>query len=139
MRGTKSFIHKSNKNGGRNSDAEKLDKILDHLNLTHNFSTTREPIIEDHHFSTRNCIRNPDIKVKFGDFYCYVELDGKVHQTLDEPTEKTLIRNSDYERTNTPYIILNESDALEHNLDLCDLVTYLISYEHTKQMARAYP
>ena len=124
----------------RNFDGEKLDELLLHLNGQRHLQVIREPILENPHFSTRNRIRNPDFRITNGEFICYAELDGyKVHGSLDEPSERTLIRNSDYERTNTPYIPLNEEDARLNNLDRCNLLTYLSSYEHSKFLARSYP
>ena len=127
------------RNMGRNFDGKKLDELLLHLNGQHHLQAIREPILENSRFSTRNCIRNPDFQITIGEFTCYAELDGyKIHGSLDEPSERTVIRNSDYERTNTPYILLNEEDAKLNNLDRCDLLTYLASYEHSKFLARRY-
>ena len=129
------------KNYSRNSDGNKLDNIQQHyLQQMDKYSLIREPVIENHHFSTRNCVRNPDFKITFGKFICYLELDGYFsHGTLDEPNERTVIRNSDYERTKLNYIPLSEADAKRHNLDIVDLSQFLISYEHTKELARSYP
>ena len=128
------------KNAKRNFDGNKLDYIQQHFEQQRKYTIIREPILENIHFSTRNCIRNPDFKITFGKFVCYLELDGyAVHGSLDEPTERTVIRNSDYERTKIPYIILNEADAKINNLDIIDLAQYLISYEHSKFLAREYP
>mgnify|MGYP001558153751 CR=1 FL=1 len=137
----KQGLNHARKNAVRNGDGNKLDNIQQHyLQQLHKYSLVREPILENSSFSTRNCIRNPDFKVTFGNFICYLELDSyHVHGTYDEPNERTMIRNSDYERTKTNYIPLSESDAKRHNLDIADLSQFLISYEHTKQIAREYP
>ena len=134
-------MNHARKNATRNGDANKLDNIQQHyLQQMDKYSLIREPILENSSFSTRNCIRNPDFKVTFGKFVCYMELDSyHVHGTLDEPNERTVIRNSDYERTKLNYIPLSEADAKRHNLDIADLSQFLISYEHTKELARSYP
>ena len=134
-------MNHARKNATRNGDANKLDNIQQHyLQQMDKYSLIREPILENSSFSTRNCIRNPDFKVTFGKFVCYMELDSyHVHGTLDEPNERTVIRNSDYERTKLNYIPLSEADARRHNLDIADLSQFLISYEHTKELARSYP
>ena len=136
----KQGMNHARKNATRNGDANKLDNIQQHyLQQMDKYSLIREPVIENHHFSTRNCVRNPDFKITFGKFICYLELDGYFsHGTLDEPNERTVIRNSDYERTKLNYIPLSESDAKQHNLDVADLSQFLISYEHTKEIARSY-
>ena len=136
----KQGIQSAKSKAGRNMDANKLDNIQFHYaQQMSKYSLIREPIIENSSFSTRNCIRNPDFKVTFGNFICYLELDGyHAHGTYDEPTERTVIRNSDYHRTGLNYIPLSEADAKLHNLDVADLSQFLISYEHTKQMAREY-
>ena len=135
MRGSKAFIHQSKKDRSRNSDAEKLDEILTHLGQL-GFRITREPTIDDDKFTTRNHVRNPDFKIKFGPFECFMELDGKIHGVLEYPTEKTLKRNTDYEIGEYSYIIISEEDAKFFKLDLCDLAAYMVLHEYSKHLAK---
>ena len=75
------------------------------------FQVLREPSIRNNKFSTRNHIRNPDLLIRFGKFTCYLELDGKVHGSLEAATQNTIWRNRDYERIKIPYVIVSEEDA----------------------------
>ena len=135
MRGTKSFIHRSKKDRTRNSDAQKLDEIQKQLYI-HGWRVTREPIIKSGNFSTKNHIRNPDFCIKFGKFECYMELDGKIHGNLEQPSERTLQRNTDYEVDHINYIIISEEDAKFFKLDLCDLAAYMVLHEYSKHLAK---
>jgi len=133
--GSKQWQHRARKKMTRNSDAEKLDELQAHLDNL-GFSVIREDSIHSIKFSTRNHIRNPDLKVKFGKFECYLELDGKVHGTLEMPTKNTVRRNLDYENIKHSYVILSEEDAKFFKLDFGDLAAYLILLEYTKHLAR---
>jgi len=135
LRGTKSFIHKSKKDRTRNSDAEKLDEIQTHL-MNLRWQVFREPLIDHPKFTTRNHIRNPDLKIIYNKFECYLELDGKLHGNLSEQTEKTINRNGDYEASHKNYIILSEEDAKFFKLDLCDLAAYMVLHEYSKHRAK---
>ena len=96
----------------------------------------REPEITNAKFSTRNHVRRPDLKVVFGKFQVYIEIDGHVHGILEQPTENTLRRNCDFERVNMNYIILSEEDAKFHGLDIKGLAGYRVGEEYTKFLAK---
>jgi len=133
--GKSQWRNHAKKRMGRNSDAGKLDELQAHLgNL--GFHVIRETIIRNNKFSTRNHVRNPDLKVSFGGFTCYLELDGKVHGNLEMPTKNTVRRNNDYENIKLNYVILSEEDAKFFKLDFGDLAAYLILLEYTKHQAR---
>jgi len=134
MRGIKSFIHSSKKDRTRNSDAEKLDELQIHL-INLGWRVKREPIIRNDNFSTRNNIRNPDLEITRGIFGSLLELDGKLHGSLEAQTEKTINRNADYEVGHYNYIILSEEDAKFFKLDICDLAAYMVLHEYSKHIA----
>jgi len=129
MRRTKSF------NKQKNGDGHKLDPIHQHLTRL-GYKVFREPVIENHRFSTRNKIRNPDLKIVYGKFEVYLEVDGKVHGILEAPTENTLKRNADFERTNMNYIVLSEEDCKFHGIDIEKLAAYRVGEEYTKFLAK---
>jgi len=135
MKGKKQWVHRANKSRSRNSDASKLDTIQIHLEQLH-YHVFREPHISNGNFSTRNHMRNPDLKVEIGKFECYIELDGKIHGSLEQPTEKTIKRNIDYEVAHYNYIILSEEDAKFFKLDVADLAAYRINEEYSKHLAK---
>jgi len=124
-RGKKQWIHNANKNRSRGSDASKLDDIQEFLNEQRLYFT-RETAINNGLFSTRNHIRVPDLSMWKGDKLIVIELDGKVHQSLEDPTKKTLRRNADYNRAGIIYILINEEQAEAYNLELRDLTAYRV-------------
>jgi len=135
-RGKKQWIHRANKNRGTNSDSGKLDVLQAHLE-TLGFHIFRETQIKDGHFSTRNNMRVPDLKVVIGEkFEVYLELDGRVHGNLEMPTKRTIQRNTDYEVAHYNYIILSEEDAKFFQLDIPDLAAYRINEEYSKHLAK---
>lgn len=135
MRGSKAFIHSSKKNRTRNSDAEKLDEIQTHL-ICHGFEVTREPQLFSGNFTTRNHVRNPDLLIKYDDLKLLLELDGKIHGSLEIQTDKTIARNMDYEIDHRNYIILSEEDAKFFKLDLCDLAAYMVLEAYSHHLAK---
>ena len=132
---SKSFIRRNSKKSESNSDSRKLNEIHTHLSNLH-FQVEQEPTIKHEKFNTRTHVRNPDFRIKFGKFQCFLELDGKVHGTLEQPTQKTLSRNADFERAKLPYVIVSEEDAKFFKLDICDLSAYLIEQEYSKFLSR---
>ncbi len=137
MRGKKSGIHAARKKRKTNFDSGKLDVIQTHLeNLGYN--VLREITKRNGNYSTPNNVRVPDFKVSFGKkFEVLIELDGEsAHGTLEQPKEKTIRRNGDYEVTHENYIILSEPDAKFFNLDIADLAGYRINEEYSKHLAK---
>ncbi len=135
MRGSKAFIHRSKKNRIGNSDAQKLDEIQTHL-INLGFHVTREPQLSSSNFTTKNHIRNPDLIVNQGKMELLIELDGKIHGDLSWQTDKTIVRNMDYEIDKRNYIIISEEDAKFFKLDLCDLAAYMVLHEYSKHLAK---
>jgi len=131
----KGWENRANKKRTRGSDAEKLDELQTHLTAL-GFHILREPQLWSGNFSTRNHKRNPDLKVQYNKFGCYIELDGKIHGNLEQPTERTLRRNTDYEIDKLHYMIISEEDAKFFKLDLCDLTAYMVLHEYSKHLAK---
>ena len=128
-RGTKAF------NKQKEGDDHKVIPIMQHLTKL-GYKVFREPTIENANFSTNNRIRRPDLKVVKDKFEVYLEVDGKVHGILEWPTENTLKRNMDYEKTHYNYIILSEEDCKFHGLDIEKLAAYRIGEEYSKHQAK---
>ena len=135
MRGSKAFIHMSKKNRSRNSDAEKLDEIQTHL-ISLGWHITREPLLSSDNFTTKNHCRNPDLLIKYKKLELILELDGKIHGDLGQPTERTCNRNTDYETDKRNYIIISEEDAKFFKLDLKKLAAYMVLHEYSKHLAK---
>lgn len=102
----KRFIHTANKKRARNFGSERVDQIQTALTKV-GFFVTREPTIYNPEFSTSNDIRNPDLKINFGEFTCYLESDGVVHGDLENPTHATIQRNNDFKKAQLQLIIIN--------------------------------
>ncbi len=125
MRRIKAHIHRANKRRTRNSDAEKIDDIQQHLNQQRlNFIRERE--IYNPLFSTRNHVRVPDLSMKYKNKLIVIELDGGIHSSLETPTNKTLRRNADYNRAGIIYILINEEQAEKEQLELHNLTCYRV-------------
>lgn len=119
-RGTKSYLHASNKKARRNFDAEKLDYIQKNLGL----SSVREQTIQDERFIHK--VRNPDLTVFIGKQKVLIELDSvKVHGELGFCNEKTFRRNRDYYAIDQPFCVVNEDLADILGLDHAKLANYL--------------
>jgi len=109
---TKKFINQRKKTISENfgsSEIQIIAKTLTDLG----FSCVFEPKIYSDKFSTANKIRNPDLKISFGKMITYLESDGKVHQTLEMPNDRTQKRNEDFERAEIPYILINHETLHE--------------------------
>ncbi len=65
----------------------------------------------------------------------YLEIDGKIHGELEQPSKSTLTRNKDLSGLYAPYTILSEDDAKLLKLDKNDLAVYLVRLEYTKWLA----
>ncbi len=133
MKGKKRFIRIANKKRTRGSDAKKLDDLQQHL-TEQQLHFNREEVHYNKYFTTPKKTRIPDLSNHF----IIIELDGKVHGSLDEASEskQTLARNMDYERAGFEYIILNEELAKEFNLNLVDLASYRVYEEEAKIRAK---
>lgn len=128
------------------SGKSKEDHI--HSVLTKNgFSVKREVNISSSLFTQKLKNRNIDIKFTYGKMERYLESDGKVHQTLEQPTESTLKRNADFERAKIPYILINHESIRElrkimklSNVSIEELTEFLVTYraweEYSKHLAK---
>jgi len=127
MRRIKAHIHRANKKRTRNSDAEKLDDIQQHL-TQQKFNFIRERVVQNDSFSTRNHIRVPDLSMIRGRRLIIIELDGGIHGSLEMQSERTKKRNADYNRAGFIYILLNEEQAAGEDpaLDIVSLADYRV-------------
>ena len=95
--------------------------------------------------------RNIDIKFTYGKMDRFLECDGKIHGSLETPTESTIKRNADFERINLDYILINDESIKFLKKVMNDegkmigiktddiiefLVTYLAWMEYSKHLAR---
>lgn len=130
---SKSFIHRSTKKVSRNHGSEKIDLIQSALTEC-GFHTIQEPRLYNEKFSTPNKIRNPDLKITFSNLTLYQESDGKVHGTLEQPTELTLARNADFIRAGIDFRQINHETIKELrrilgiNATIEDLTKFLSVY-----------
>lgn len=125
MKGTKHHIHRANKTRTRNTDAEKLDDIQQHLNQQ-GLYFERERTLHNPLFKTKNNCRIPDLSMFQNRKPIVIELDGPVHGSLEMQAEKTKRRNADYNRAGIIYILLNEQQAKEEHLELQNLASYRV-------------
>jgi len=125
LKGTKHDIHRATKNRTRNSDAEKLDDIQQHLTQQLLYFEREKPLYNSL-FSTKNHLRVPDLTMFQKEKLIVIELDGGIHGSLEMQTDKTKKRNADYNRANIIYILLNEQQAKEEHLELENLATYRV-------------
>ena len=80
-----------------------------------------------------------------------IEVDGKIHGDLEQPTLSTLKRNADFERINLNYILINhesitnlrrimQKEGKFKNITEPDLIEFLVTYraweEYSKHLAR---
>ena len=128
------------------SGKNKEDHI--HSILTKNgFAVKREVNISSGLFTQKLHNRNIDIKFTYGKMERYLESDGRVHGTLEQPTESTLKRNADFERAKIPYILINHESIRElrkimklSNISIEELTEFIITYraweEYSKSLAK---
>jgi len=145
MRVKKSFITNANKKATENFGNSKIESIVKALSDC-GFHCKVEPKIYNEKFSTKNKIRNPDIIISFDDMKVILESDGKVHGTLELPTQQTINRNIDFENTKMNYILINHEHIreLKKILGLVasdnDLANFISSYraceEYSKHIAK---
>lgn len=143
-RGNKSILNK--KIDHSTSGKNKEDLI--HKTLTGSgFRVFREVNIKSANFHQKKGERNVDIKFVYGKMDRYLESDGKVHGTLETPTESTLKRNADFERNRMNYILINHESIKElrkimelKNISIEELTEFLVTYraweEYSKHLAK---
>jgi hypothetical protein len=119
-----------------------------HNVLTKNrFNVKREVKIHNANFEQKHKERKIDIKFTYGKMDRYLEVDGKVHGNLETPTESTIRRNADFERTNLPYIIINTESISKlrkimglKNVSFNELTEFIVTYraweEYSKHLAK---
>ncbi len=128
------------------SGKNKEDNI--HKTLTSSgFRVHREVNMKSSKFTQKYGERNIDIKFEYGKMERYLESDGKVHGTLEMPTESTLKRNTDFERIKLNYILINHESIKElrkimelKNITIDELTEFLVTYraweEYSKHLAK---
>lgn len=135
-RGTKSYLHASNKKARRNADAEILDEIQRSLN-NERLSFVREESITLSTFTTRNKTHIPDFKFKTGKLTPILEEDSnKHHGDFPYQNESTKKRNVDHLRSGFPLSLLSRDLARQLKLPLGPLAVYL--YYHSIAIFEAY-
>lgn len=119
-----------------------------HSVLTKNgFQVKREVNISSGIFTQKLHNRSIDIKFTYGKMERYLESDGRVHGTLEQPTESTLKRNADFERAKIPYILINHESIKDlrkimklSNVSIEELTEFLVTYraweEYSKHLAK---
>ena len=137
-----------------------MNKKIDHSisgknkeDLIHNtlrksgFRVHREVNIKSGLFHQKYGERNIDVKFEYGKMERYLESDGKVHGSLEMPTEKTLKRNADFERLKLNYILINHESIKDlrkimelKNITVDELTEFLVTYraweEYSKHLAK---
>ncbi len=143
-RGTKDIVRKKTNTGSQGKNKEDLI----HKTLTNSgFRVMREVNIQNAKFTQKFKERNVDIKFSYGKLERYLESDGKVHGSLETPTESTLKRNADFERTNMNYILINHESIKDlrkimdlKNITVDELTEFLVTYraweEYSKHLAK---
>lgn len=147
-RGNKSILN--NKIDGSTS-GKKMEDFCHNVLTSNRFATMREKKIHNELFEQKRKERNVDIKFTYGKMDRYLEVDGKIHGSLEQPTESTLKRNADFERIKLDYILINHESIsflrkimmkegkLSH-IKESDLIEFLVTYraweEYSKHLAR---
>ena len=122
-RGTKSYLHASNKKARRNFDADKLDYIQNNIGLP----CEREKELWNPRYTQAHHKRTPDLIINKR---AILEHDTfGVHGEINAPNERTLKRNIDHCLGDLPWFVIHEDLAKHLGLDEAKLATYL--YYHT--------
>lgn len=111
------------------------------------FQVFREVKISNGKFDQKYHTRSVDIKYQYGKMERYLESDGKVHGNLENPTQSTLKRNSDFEKAKMQYMIINHESIRElrkimelKNVSIEELTKFLVVYnawqEYSKHLAK---
>lgn len=125
---------------------------LVHTTLTNcRFHTVRESLIHNEKFEQKYKERKIDIKFTYGQMDRYLEVDGKIHGSLEQPTPSTLKRNADFERIGLDYILINhesitflrkimQEEGKLSGVRESELIEFLVSYraweEYSKHLAK---
>lgn len=148
MRGQKSI---KNKMINHSISGKSFEDFIHSVLTKNRFYVTREVLTSNGNYQQQRKERKIDIKYTYGKMERYIEADGKVHGSLEQPTESTLKRNADFERANLPYTLINQESITgirrmmqdEGKLknitepDLTEfLVTYLAFMEYSKHLAK---
>jgi hypothetical protein len=147
-RGRKSII---NKMINHKVSGKELEDLV-HTVLTRcRFHTSREVEMSSGKFEQKHHKRNIDIKFTYGKMERYLEVDGKIHGSLEMPTETTLKRNADFERVKLNYILINhesitflrkimQEEGKISGVKESELIEFLVSYraweEYSKHLAK---
>ena len=130
------------------STAGKNKEDLIHSVLTkYGFQVFREVKVSNGKFDQKYHERNIDMKYVYGKMERYLESDGKVHSNLETPTQPTLKRNSDFEKADIPYTIINHESIKDlrkimglRNVSVDELTEFLVVYtawlEYSKHLAK---
>lgn len=123
----KKWKHLADSKRIRNSDADKLDDIQQHLQQLNYFT----------HQNTRIAGRYPDLKLRLYGTNIVLELDGAIHGFGDQVSEskQTRLRNQDYITNDIPFITINEEWCKYHGYkfeDVAHIGLFII-----EQMVRA--
>ena len=144
VKGYKDLIRKKANTGSQGKNKEDLI----HITLTASgFRVMREVNIQSAKFKQKFHERNVDIKFSYGKMERYLESDGKVHGTLELPTQSTLKRNADFELNKMNYILINHESIKElrkimelKNISVDELTEFLTTYraweEYSKHLAK---
>ena len=143
-RGTKSIL---NKKIDHSTSGKNKEDILHNALRKSGFRVHREVNVKSGRFTQKHGERNVDIKFEYGKLERYMESDGKVHGTLEMPTESTLKRNADFERTKMNYVLINHESIKElrkilelKNVSIDKLTEFLVTYraweEYSKHLAK---
>ena len=115
------------------------------------FHVLREVNIVNSKFDQKFHQRNIDIKYIYGRMDRYLEVDGKIHGSLEQPTKRTLERNADFERAGIKYTLINhesittlrkimQSEGKLSHVKEPELIEFLVSYmawqEYSKHLAK---
>ena len=128
----KQWANETKKKMTRNSDAEKLDYIQTHLEMLQDkpINVIREKIFHEEEFTTKN--KNHEADLVLNDTIILHHDTNYTHGELGYPNDKTLQRDSDFEKAGLPYIVINADLAEMYNLDEGDLAVYLYYHELQK-------
>jgi hypothetical protein len=144
MRGQKSI---KNKMIDHHISGKNKEDHIHHILTKNGFQVKREVLISSGKFEQKHHERRIDMKISYHKMDRYLESDGKIHGTLEQPTESTLKRNADFERANLPYMIINHESIRElrkimelKNITIEELTEFLVTYriweEYSKHLAK---
>jgi len=148
MRGTKSI---KNRMINHKVSGKALEDLVHKVLTDCRFRCMREVNIQNEKFEQKYKQRNIDIKYIYGSMDRYLEVDGKIHGSLEQPTASTLKRNADFERIGLQYTLINhesittlrkimQSEGKLSSVKEPDIIEFLVSYmawqEYSKHLAK---